>query len=623
MKPSALRRTITGAFAVGCFILPAVASVGVAQAEDPGFVENLDVSMVVTERGSLEVTEEIGYVFTSPRRGIYRDLVVEEPVDTGGYRTYEISNISVTMNGGPVPVREEMVDGFLRLRIGDPNGRVSGSMGYTVSYTVSNALRTLTESDVAESGNDAFAPGDVELYWDAVGLGWDVPIYSGSVTVVGPTSALASECWVGGFGEEAPCVRLPNVPTSEVSWSWSDSSALGSGRGMTIAVAWSAAAFTDITPPQYSALSSTQRKAVTASAVGLVALVIPIILAFVWRRRDAGADVGAAPPQYGPPEGARPAEVAAALDGELADGGRLIVSTLLDLAARGYLRLDVAKDSLLVTLPAQYASIPDFALLPASSNGVAIADWEASLLTAVFSTDSIVRNPDGSVNRFLDGRYDPMLSSWVGYASGTLVAEAKTRGWRNKDGGVPDRRWTITMWTGIGLVFLAWIVNAVAGTLPGLLVAAIGAGAAIGSFFARIITPRQETPKSARFVAKTRGLKAVLGTPSAQERSMFAQKTGLSPAALLATMLPYAVILEVEREWVAGFPDVTPDEAARYGIGDIGGTGLLYSIGSVTSTMSSITTAPSSSGSGFSGGSGFGGGGFSGGGGGGGGGGSW
>ena len=131
---------------------------------------------------------------------------------------------------------------------------------------------------------------------------------------------------------------------------------------------------------------------------------------------------------------------------------------------------------------------------------------------------------------------------------------------------------------------------------------------------ARAITPRRQTEQSARFLAEVAGFRTVLGTDAAAARREFAQRSGLSPAAIFATMLPYAVVFALEDSWIGAFPDLSPDQLVSSGfyVPSIGSMNSLVSAG--TTSVSSAMTAPSS---------GSGGGGSSGGGGGGGGGGSW
>ncbi len=196
----------------------------------------------------------------------------------------------------------------------------------------------------------------------------------------------------------------------------------------------------------------------------------------------------------------------------------------------------------------------------------------------------------------------------------TLVDEQESAGRRNPRGDEPDRRWR-----GLGAVAFALLAVGVVSVFidqPFLASVALtaGVGALIGFFVARAITPRSQTEQSALFLAKVDGFRKVLGTDAAAARREFAQRSGLSPDAIFATMLPFAVVFGLESSWIGAFPDLSPDQLVSHGfyVGSIASMDSLVSSG--TSSISSAMTAPSS---------GSGGGGSSGGGGGGGGGGSW
>ena len=204
----------------------------------------------------------------------------------------------------------------------------------------------------------------------------------------------------------------------------------------------------------------------------------------------------------------------------------------------------------------------------------------------------------------------------------TLVDRAEADGFRNSEGGEPDRRWLWFAGAGAILLVLAGAgFVALDSTLMPAAGAALGVCLVAGSIAATLITPRAQTATSARFLSEVAGLRKVLGTESAASRQEFAQRSGLAPAAILATMLPYAVALGLEDAWVAAFPDLGRDELAGAGLDVLSPAGLGAMVTSAVSSTSGALTAPSTSTS--SGGSGFSGGGFSGGGGGGGGGGSW
>lgn len=210
--------------------------------------------------------------------------------------------------------------------------------------------------------------------------------------------------------------------------------------------------------------------------------------------------------------------------------------------------------------------------------------------------------------------YDRELATLWSSTARELVAEQEAAGRRNPRGDAPDRRWR---WLGIAaalLIALGFVTVPAGQGFLAALAFTLGIGALVGFLVARAITPRAQTPQSAVLLAKVEGLRVVLGTDAAASRREFAQRTGLSPAALFATMLPYAVALDLQDAWIGAFPDLTADDLVGSGFVVAGIHGMDGLVSSSTSSLSSATTAPSS---------GSGGGGSSGGGGGGGGGGSW
>src|SRR5205823_8408713 len=83
--------------------------------------------------------------------------------------------------------------GDLDLKIGDPNRTISGAHSYTIVYQVEGALNGFGDHD--------------ELYWNAIGTEWSVPIESASVRVVLPGSIERVACFAGPLGSNLPCER--------------------------------------------------------------------------------------------------------------------------------------------------------------------------------------------------------------------------------------------------------------------------------------------------------------------------------------------------------------------------------------------------------------------------------
>jgi hypothetical protein len=571
----------------------AAASLGVALAAPAAaeYIRDLDVAVAVGADTSFRVVETITYDFEGEyRHGIFRDVPVTDESWTGTRRSYGIAVEGVTMDGASVPWTTSDNGPFLNVKIGDPNVTITGPHTYVITYTVRNGLRSITPDDAADPQMPAsVSAGDVELYWDFVGTGWEVPIASARATVSGPGDVLSAICYTGAAGSDERC---PSATAKQLALL--GPAALDANEALTGAVVYPRAAFTR-TP-----VENLSRGLPSSPLVGFLGALLPAALlaavpigfAVAYRRADAGAPVPGAPPQYSAPDGLAPAELSAAWEGRKGTiDPRVLIATLLDLAARRWVNTST-DDSGHLTVDWVGAGAPP------------LRPWEESLVGVILK---------GGTTATLAG-YDKELATLWGSSVRALVDEQESSGRRNPRGDAPDRRWRA-----LGLVAFALVaVGIVCIFLDQAFISAVaitaGVGALVGFVVARIITPRSQTPESARFLAEVEGFRKVLGTDAAASRREFAQRSGLSADAIFATMLPFAVVFGLENAWIGAFPDLTPEQLVSHGfyVGGIASMDGLVSSG--TSSMSSAMTAPSS---------GSGGGGSSGGGGGGGGGGSW
>ena len=567
---------------------------GVVALATPAAAESIsefDVAVTIAPDTSFTVVETIRYDFEGEyRHGIYRDIPQYDETWSGSRWTYSIQVSSVTMDGVSVPVEYTEEGPFLRVRIGDPVTTITGEHTYVVTYTVTGGLRTISADDAADPQlPEAVSEGDVELYWDLVGSGWEVPIADASARVTGPGPALSAACYTGPFGGDQRCPAATAGPVALLG-----GVRLGPGEPLTGAVVYPAAVFTATPRPDVAqGLPSNPAVGVAAALLpALLLVLVPTGIAVSRRRADSGAPVPGAPPQYAPPDDLSPAQLIAAVDGRSgAAAPRAIVATLLDLAARRW--IDVTTDAsgdLLVTWR--------------GTGTPALRPWEQSLAGVILK---------GAPVAALKG-YDRELATLWSSTAGELVAEQEATGRRNPRGDAPDRRWRGLGIAAALLIALGFVTLPTGQGFVAALAFTLGIGALVGFLVARAITPRAQTPQSAVLLAKVEGLRVVLGTEAAASRREFAQRTGLSPTALFATMLPYAVVLDVQDAWIGAFPDLTADDLVRSGFVVAGIDAMDGLVSASTSSLSSATTSPSS---------GSGGGGSSGGGGGGGGGGSW
>ena len=108
---------------------------------------NLDGSVSITENITVNVEHK------EIRRGIYRDI----PLNAG-----EIVVENLKMDGYSHPYFEENINGGLRINFGDDRMISRGTHTYSLSYTVSDAVKPFSKYD--------------EVYWNVTGNDWIWPI---------------------------------------------------------------------------------------------------------------------------------------------------------------------------------------------------------------------------------------------------------------------------------------------------------------------------------------------------------------------------------------------------------------------------------------------------------------
>lgn len=128
----------------------------------PGFAEyfvirNYDVRVQVDQAGVLHFTETIDVEFLSERHGIFRAIPLVNRIEG---KTKELLLEDIQVDGWRFSEGRE--NSNLILKIGDPNRLVGGRQTYVIRYQVPNGLN--------------FFKDHTELYWDLLGIGWEVPV---------------------------------------------------------------------------------------------------------------------------------------------------------------------------------------------------------------------------------------------------------------------------------------------------------------------------------------------------------------------------------------------------------------------------------------------------------------
>jgi hypothetical protein len=168
-------------------------------------IHDYTVEIQILSDGHLKITETIDYDFGSTRHhGIFRTIPTRYYRDDVYDRIYRIEDVSVTASAGAPSDTEVSQEGTSTvIRIGDPDVEISGRHTYTVVYRVEGAL-------------NAFADHD-ELYWNAIGDEWSVPIERADVTVHTPADIRQVTCFQGYAGSTESCIAEQQGPTAAFS----------------------------------------------------------------------------------------------------------------------------------------------------------------------------------------------------------------------------------------------------------------------------------------------------------------------------------------------------------------------------------------------------------------------
>lgn len=577
-----------------------------ARAQTGESIHSYRVRIDIRPDDSIRVTEVIEYDFgSSQHHGIFRDVPTRETYDDRYDRVFPLHVESVSATGGASAQFDVSNEpgGITRIKIGDPDATTSGVHTYTIVYTVDAAMNGFADHD--------------ELYWNAIGDQWDVPVEHATTTVNAPAGILDAVCYAGPVRATTSCDKQKVMgETARFT-----RSGLFPFEAFTVVVALPKGSVAEPHPQLVEPWSFGRAFSRTAVTLGLtVGLLVLLLAGCVWLfwtrgrdRRFVGSPVdqtlgnptgdsqavplferGVAPVEFAPPEDLRPGQVGTVVDEQA--NTLDVTATIIDLAVRGYLTIEeIPKEG--------WFGKPDWTLHRTDKADGDLLTYERTLLNGLFK--------DGN---------DPALSSLkrtfserLAKVEDELYADAVKRGWFVKR---PDKvreswhaRGALLFVAGLVLTFVLarWTTFGLAGVpvvLAGLLLT-------VGARWMP-----SKTAKGTAIARRVGGFRTVIETAEthmsrwAEEQNVFTR------------YLPYAIVFGCTERWAKAFeglqlmpPDTTWYRSTRPFIyADFGRTLDDFSV----TTGGTIASTPASSGS-----SGFSGGGFSGGGGGGGGGGSW
>jgi len=586
--------------------------------------------------GSMTVTENIQVRAegNSIKRGIYRDFPTEYKDRAGNRVKVDFKLLEVRRDGRPEPHHTQDLANGVRIYAGKSDIFLDpGVYTYEIHYRTDRQLGYFEDHD--------------ELYWNVTGNGWDFPILRSSATVTLPSGvpadALQMAGYVGPQGSREQNVTWSLSGTGQVTYTCGRP--LRAGEGLTIVLGW---------PPGF--VTRPGRKEIAANflsdnrslAIGLAGLFLLFTYYFLaWRKVGRDPEKGVVIPLFEPPDNLSPAAMRYIM--EMGFDNKAFASAVINLAVKGY--LTISEESRALGLSRVYTldrtgQEPKRALsrgerklvsklFPGSSKTLELEKENHSRISEAMEALKDLLRTEYQKSIFVNN------SGYVGIGVLISIAVILLMGFSGGSTTGPPLLFVVlwfTPWTAATLFLWATRKFFMAAVFTFFLT---GAGAAFAqttslAFLVTLVVLvlvnvgfyvllKSPTNLGRRLMDRIEGFRMYLAT--AEEHRLAKLHPPEKTPELFERYLPFALALEVAQAWSEKFSEVLARAAAAgsYSPGWYQGrqwdsmhTGRFASdLGSsLSSAISSASTAPGSS-------SGFGGGGSSGGGGGGGGGGGW
>ncbi len=516
------------------------------------------------------VTESVQYDFgTEEHHGIYRIIQFRYTINWASYNI-KIRVLSVEdALGNAWPFSTSSFAGELKIQIGDASSYVSGLQTYNIAYEVKRAINYFDDHD--------------ELYWNITGNGWDVPIISATASVTLPEAVseeqLQFACFTGPYGSSSQDCTSMASSSGSVVFASSDPMPLGDGLTLVLGFPKGVVEKPDFLQQALWFLSDNWPISLP--------LVILSIMFFLWytRGRDPKV-VSTIIPLYEPPSQLSAGEVGTVIDEKI--DLKDISAAIIQLAVKGYIKIKEIETTKL------FGKGRDYELQKLKEPNETLKGYEREIMKGIFDL-----GPTRTVSSLKNKFY-----LYLKTIKQSLYESLVENGFFPTNPEKVRQLYLVfsILVLPLGVFTMVYMASYVAGT------ATILAGIVC-------IVVSRFMPRKTKLGAETH--KQILGfkwflSVTETERLKFHNAPAKSPKEF-EQFLPYAMVLNVEKEWSEQFKEIylaPPDWYVGSQGAAFGAWYLASSLGSFSSDLNrAMVTAPQGTSVAGGGGSGFGGGG--------------
>ena len=540
-------------------------------------IEKYDIDIELQQDASLHITETINYDFgTNQKRGIFRIIPTTfEIADEPGERQLDISVQSITRDGQSEQELITNENKSFEVRIGNPDVTISGLHTYEIKYVVEGSIRYFDDFD--------------EIYWNAIGHQWEIPINNIQVTIRNDMFPFAQgACYAGVKNSTNPCSSQDQNSTSVLF----SQDRLDSGEGLTVAAGFGKG--------QIAVVENLYSQNILEKLLNFlreflfpigIFVVVGVQFALLYLYQNKYRTKKAIVTQYEPPQDLNPMLAGYAED--LKFDPRDITAGIIYLAQQGYIHIEhVPAKNWLASGDYIFTMKKNILELKKDLN-----KDEFFILTLLFEPNDIFRGL----------AFRTQGSESAGFANSQSLDAGKSGQFEVSEQFLNTRRLSeIKKARGSHVFEKASVVE--------FFKAELSSKGFVESGRVMMAKATRYTPTGWDLRYYLNGFKIFLSMTEKERYEFFNNPTDMQGTFM--EYLPYAIAFGVEKKWAKQFKDIVMEQPDWYTGSDVGSVALASSLNNFSSAMTSSVT-PKNSGSGSSGG------GSSGGGGGGGGGGSW